>query len=649
MRAVWAGWAIEVTAVMVSCLWPLPVGAASKAEQAQVAAKLVEETLRREAKEGVENRAELLQPAIAQTPECEAAWWQSGFLYDSKRKEWLRWDEVQQLAAKDDRLTAYRKIREKYPETEEGQAELARWCAKRKLKDQLRAHLTRVLEFNPANAEARQELGFRLVGGTWVDDRDNDKAETFVRETSAAAERWVPRLQKLRERLADDNASQQEQAREELMALRDPGVVGAVDAVFCRQTVETALLGIELLKNIQTPQAAAVLAWHAVCSPWPQVGRAAALALRSQEKHDYVPLLLDASQSPISSRPQVAGSSDVPKVRMLYRLDHDVSTYSWSTSEHLKEHPYWQQIPQMRFNPKSPDPVATTTTKTVKQGGEQRTTQTREYYTVRNNQLQERRTENKVTVQKQILTPIGAYAYPVNPQAAHYPQQTNASRYDGADAVTANTLCSVLAAATGEKGPKSPSEWRDWWYGCNEIFPPSGKIPKLGSETPASGETQSQWGDCLAADTLVRTETGTTAADKIAAGDRVFCCDPETGCLTLKPVLRKTVRPEGRLLKIRVGGEEFESSGGHLFWVAGRGWVKARDLREGMQLHTIRGTASIEGTETGSLQATFGLVVADLHTYFVGKENILTHDNTIRKPTNCVVPGLAGHVAASSP
>ena len=129
--------------------------------------------------------------------------------------------------------------------------------------------------------------------------------------------------------------------------------------------------------------------------------------------------------------------------------------------------------------------------------------------------------------------------------------------------------------------------------------------------------------------------------EKIAVGDRVFCCDPETGCLALKPVLRKTVRPEGRLLKIRAGGEEFEASGGHVFWVAGQGWVKARDLRAGMRLHTIRGTVPIEGIEPGTLQASFSLVTADFHTFFAGTGMVLTHDNTIRPPTDRIVPGLA--------
>jgi hypothetical protein len=643
---------------MVAAAWPwtLSVQAATKAERALAAANIVvEETLQREAAEGVDNRWQLLKPAILQAPHCEAAYWLSGFVYDAKRKDWLRWDEVQQLAAKDDRLAAYRQTREKYPETMDGQIRLARWCSKHKLEDQARAHLTRVLEFDPNHAEARQQLGFRSVNGTWVNDRDLAEAGTSARKASTAAAKWVPRLEKLRDRLGGGNAGQREKARRDLLALRDPDAVEAINTVFCQETSETALLGITLLQNIPSPRAAAVLAWHAVFSPWPQVAQAAATALQSQEKHDYVPLLLDAAETPTEPQTQVAGNSgsssgsSSPDVRMLYRLDHSVSTYSFNTIQRLNEHPYWWQVPQMRYNPVSPYPVAKTTNNAVTQPGARYTTQQRQYYTVQNGRVQDRVTENNVTVDRQTLTPVGPYAYPRNSPAVPSGQPPGASSYGSGAMARQAAPCSALKEATGEKGPGSPSEWWDWWYDYNEVYFPSGKPSKapdlLSSKAPASAATPAQRGDCLAAGTLVCTETGLMAVEQVAVGDRVFCCDPETGCLALKPILGKTVRPEGRLLKIRAGGEEFQASGGHVFWVAGRGWVKARDLREGMQLHTLRGTVPVEGVEPGALQTTIGLVTADFHTFFAGQGMVLTHDNTIRRPTNRIVPGLAAKAA----
>ena len=88
--------------------------------------------------------------------------------------------------------------------------------------------------------------------------------------------------------------------------------------------------------------------------------------------------------------------------------------------------------------------------------------------------------------------------------------------------------------------------------------------------------------------------------------------------------------------------------------------VKAGDpIEQGQPLVTLeandveatlrRARAGFEEATQAKSEAENNLRVADFHTYFVGKQKILTHDNTIRKPTNCVVPGLAAHVATRCP
>ena len=642
-------WA-AIVAVNWSCM--LPVVAATKTEPARAAAKLVDETLQREAREGVDDRAALLKLALEQVPPYEEAYWQSGFLFDVKRKKWLSLDEVQQQAAKDTQLTAYLAIRPKYAETEGGQTELARWCTKHKLDDQARAHWSQVLIFAPDLYEARRQLGFQLVNGKWLSQQDIADKKAEINSLQAAIRRWAPKLDDLLKRVAGPNQHASEQARQEMEAIKDPDVAFAIEAVLCAKGGEIALLGFELLKSIQSPQAAEELSWHAVFSPWETEGRAAATALRNQEKYYYVPLLLDAAETPAG--PQCAGSGsagsagsaanpDQPRMQMVYRLDRGTSTTSWNTVEHLKEHPDWRTIPQMRFDPKSPNPVAKNTTNTVKKDGSTGTIQKREYYTIKNDRVQDLHTENKLTTNWQKLTPLG-YVPVNNSKAAPSPQQQTGATPYGSDAAQKSAPLRALAEATGEHGPSTLPEWWKWWYDYNEVYVPSGVAKNFldasDSKATANVETQSQRGDCLAGETLVCTETGPIAAEKVAVGDRIFCCDPETGRLTLKPVLRRTVRPEGRLVKIRAGGEAFEAGGGHVFWVAGKGWVKARDLREGMQLHTLRGTVRVEGIEPGAPQKTYGLAVADFHTFFVGKAMLLTHDTTIRPPTDRIVPGL---------
>ena len=479
------------------------------------------------------------------------------------------------------------------------------------------------------------------------------KSPTFLRrgslrKASAAAAKWIPRLEKLRDRVLSDTAGQGEKARQELLAIRDPEAIEAIGSIFFSQTGEMALLGVEMLKCIQSPQAAAVLAWCAVSSPWEPVRQAAVTALRSQEKHDYVPILLDALQTPAEGSTSTASSPGTGlRIGLGFQENQDSSTRYWDVTERVKVHPYWWTLP-LRYNPTNPDPVAAHFNYSDVQGANRYTTQGRWYFIADpSGRLQYKHTDATQTKTTTTFTPtavVTPYSQPTTAQAAAYQQQAQTARYNTAVTAQNTAIGNALAEATGDKRPSSPSQWWDWWYDDNEVYVPSAQPQSAfrpsQSKTSAGEETPAQPGDCLAAGTPVCTETGPTAVEKVAVGDRVFCCDPDTGCLALKPVLGKTVRPEGQLLKICAGGKEIEASGGQVFWVAGRGWVKARDLRPGMQLHTIRGTLPVESTEAGAVQKTFSLAVADFSTFFVGKAAILTHNNTIRRPTTRIVPGL---------
>jgi hypothetical protein len=139
----------------------------------------------------------------------------------------------------------------------------------------------------------------------------------------------------------------------------------------------------------------------------------------------------------------------------------------------------------------------------------------------------------------------------------------------------------------------------------------------------------------------VWTAKGPLAIEQIRVGDLVLSQHAETGELAYKPVLRTTVRPSGKLIRIQAAGEELQTSGGHLFWVAGQGWTKSRNIQSGQILHTVSGPAYVSFVESGSEAETYNLVVADFNTYFVGDAKMLSHDNTVRTPTRAIVPGLS--------
>jgi hypothetical protein len=146
---------------------------------------------------------------------------------------------------------------------------------------------------------------------------------------------------------------------------------------------------------------------------------------------------------------------------------------------------------------------------------------------------------------------------------------------------------------------------------------------------------------CLLAGTPISTDQGLVAVERLKPGDLVLARDIETGELAYKPVIHTTLRPKKQLLRITAGKDVFEATGGHLFWVSGQGWVRARELKPGLVLHAAGNPVTVLKVEEGAVAETHNLVVADFATYFVGQGQFLSHDNTVRRPTRMIVPGLA--------
>jgi hypothetical protein len=213
-------------------------------------------------------------------------------------------------------------------------------------------------------------------------------------------------------------------------------------------------------------------------------------------------------------------------------------------------------------------------------------------------------------------------------------------------------LTDALNIATNQQLPVEPQRWWQWWDEENEIGRQGGKQvvarqqvqqvaavdrPQLLTMQAAPMQPA---GECFVAGTLVLTQQGQLPIEMVRVGDLVLAQNVDSGELAFKPVLRATVRPAGPLVKVQIGRDEFKTTSGHLFWVAGEGWVKARNLSSGMDVHCLRGALANQVTSIGDKAETYNLVVADFHTYFVGQERVLTHDVTPRRPTDATVPGL---------
>ena len=591
-------WLLAIAVPLTLVSW---ASAAKRGEQQRDAKECVTEALQNEIYGLDQRRSDLLSLAVSHDPDFKAAHWHRGYVQINK--DWVSVDDVPQRTTDSIRVTRYLKRRAEAPQTIDAQLALADWCAKNGMSGRERAHLTRVLSINPDHLQARQRLGFVRMNDEWFsrDEIAADRARTQARRAALAA--WQPKVEDIKRRLNSRGTKQRELAEKELRAISDPDVIPALEIVLSGESARLGQLVVEVLGSIKGQESSQSLARHAVISQFDEVRESAAEALRDRPLDDYVPSMLAAMHTSIQSQREIVRGTR--RGRLMYR--HVLFRENQDDREISRFDTNYRRI--------------------ALPGGSA------------NNTL--RRT----------FEDIGERAEDREEAVAEANRQT----------VSMNErIMATLDIATRTNLYNTPEQWWSWWNEHNEVYI-SGEKPtretvsteevaivdrtSLGTSGP-SGSTGGTTGgsealDCLAAGTLVWTDAGPKAIETIEIGDLVLSQNPETGELTYKPVLDTTVRPAGDLLSVSIGNENIETSGGHLFWVAGNGWVKSRQLKSGASIHAVNGAVPVSAVESGSNAETYNLVVAENNTYFVGESRILCHDNTIRQPTDRVVPGLA--------
>jgi hypothetical protein len=138
---------------------------------------------------------------------------------------------------------------------------------------------------------------------------------------------------------------------------------------------------------------------------------------------------------------------------------------------------------------------------------------------------------------------------------------------------------------------------------------------------------------CFLAGTLIKTSNGNKAIEQIALGDEVFAYDFETKKAVLKPVTELFENVCDRYIEIYTSHDKIEATGAHRFWIPSKNkWVKARELSIGMKFQDIEGK-SIEILDLkiiDQVEKTYNFEVEDLHNYYVGKDQVLSHNKSLK-------------------
>ena len=580
------------------------------------AVPLVQQALDNEVAGDAAARKELLQQAVTLDPEYPPARWHLGEI------RWAdAWHPAAEAIAKaaDAELTAqYQAKREETAGNAALELKLAQWCIRNDMPDRARLHFWGVLK-NPKASEAQvndaaNALDLVSMGGMILTRQELKQGQDREKRIADAIGKYRPILAQLQPAIDGGFGAKHDNAAARLAAIDDPAVIPAIESYLSEHREGFGEELVKLLGKFPQVEATQTLVRYAVVSRFLSVQERATAELKKRPLHDYVPILLAGLVAPIESQ---------------YRVEFDARG-NIRYAQQLRQEGTRANLDSQRLGTIRPADVRqnkTTYEPSARAKGIPNGSIASGFIWNFGSELALMELAHRLEADD-----LQSKAHNLN----HQPQN--------------RAIMRTLAAATDQQIPADVARWWQWWRDYNQVHYPK---PTLQWNSVSQTAYVRSYGgintytaqSCFLAGTPTWTETGIRPIESIQAGDRVLSQDPETGELSFKVVIGKTVRPPTEASKLTVNGETIVTTLGHPLWVTGKGWEMAKHVKEGDQLHGVGGIVNVNAIEPlpNKVEA-HNLVVDDFNTYFVGNCGMLVHDNTYRKPTRAIVPGLVPDV-----
>lgn len=571
-------------------------------DSGQAARFLIHSALEAELAGDHEGRQLYLREALEQDAENEQARWNTGQV--KVNNHWVSIDEACDAGARARRLAEYKERRAQTSSAPQDQVDLALWCQQNGLVNEARAHLATALEANPALTQTGEALGLVNYQGVLMTAEQVRKEKQIEKQGAVALKQWRPKLIKLAKQLDSKDLKDRVEAESQLRALRDPALVPAIEGVLMQTNAAHALLGVAIIEQIPGQRAATSLVQQAVFSRSPEIRQAAIGALKSRSMFTYAPLLLSALQSPVGARWDDISQDGTPTYRL--SLFREGPLADQLATQDLQFMSAFESRAGENFDPAK---------------------------------MQSAQLEQRLQRQQMVATQVNRVANQVSMTNARIREWNK-------------TIGETLTGAAGAPESERPRDYWEWWYDHNDIYYPPERPVQQVEYTPVTVSQYSivstappppplpRVSECFAAGTLVWTNTGKVAIDKLQVGDLVLSQDVDTGELNFKPVVSTSVRPPSELVKLRLDGEEFILTRGHPLFVVGQGWRMVKEINDGELVRTATGSVAVESVEPGVTQQAYNVVVAEWNNYFVGDTRLLAYDNSLRRHTDAVLPGF---------
>ena len=434
--------------------------------------------------------------ALRLDPDCSLARSRLGYVLQDNQ-----WITVEREPSESDAHFAstddYRLVRQGKLDRAERELWLGSWCQTQSLDDLAAVHLRRVATNSEAEPAAQREAARRLdlqpFAGQLMTRQEIRELQNTLQNAQREFHEWSAQLAQWIGRLQSSRPTQRAEAMAALRQIDDPAAIPAIERLLSIRDDQLASEAVGMIANIDHIDATESLVRHAVVSPWPRVRREAAIQLEKRPLHEFVPLLLDAFQSPIRSVFQIIPG---PAGQIL----HEHLLFQEGKRENRQLELTSLAIP-IRRQP--------------------------------NAQIDRRvERQNVVNQAQQIEQSVATWNV-----LAH---QQNSRIYE------------VLQQTTHQQLDFTPTAWWDWWGEYNEYEPVRSKPTRRWTNYYAYRYVPTPPGsECFPAGTLVWTELGLVAIEQIEVGDRVLSQDPTTGQLSYKPVAGVTRRAKRPCNKFR--------------------------------------------------------------------------------------------------
>ncbi len=559
----------------------------------------LEDVLLTEAYSEIDRRKSLASSRVEDA--SPGTWWQSGYI--RTHDGWANYeDAVRHLRGRPEQAE-YQRLSEIAPPGVKGHLLLAKWCLRNDRLDQYRAHMLAAFKMDSSLASIDQllKMGFVRVHGQWLSPETAYEVTKQRHAIDKSLSKWGEICRQIRIGL---NGSKTEvaAAEQQLAEISSPDAVMAIDNELGRGDAKCHRLVVETLRRINSATSTLTLAKYAVFSQASTARTAAMDALRKRPLSHFVPALLGLLRTKarievVDTRLSVHGLATTVKVVRETQNQRHIQVLESVSSVRFVSHD--------ESNPETAD---------FRWMG--------------------------TAVQKQALTKLSRLRH------GHlgYVEEAIWRKHRDADTNSQNLnqrVLPVLETVSGEDSD-APEYWWAWWNQYTDVEAPiKNEVLEVEQRRIESGQTFSVAVSCFVAGTQVLTDTGRRPIETLKIGDRVLSQDIDTGELRFRVVEQTTVRPTHASMAVEFGSDAIRCTGGHNFWKAGEGWVKARDLETGDRIRTPTGTVAVTGTTDARPAKTYNLVVEGFHTYFVGKSALLVQDVLPPAATDMVLPGLS--------